>query len=180
MVSPQRLDGAPNRCRRTPDAIGHKARDDPVLERPHPRPVHNREDDQGQGTRTQRGTMTTAMGRWTSLPMAWLIAAGTRPSAASAAVMSTARRRSSQPLVMAMSSGSPTRRRSRIADSTSTPLSDACPIRAMKPPRRPRGNARWPRFGRLEGRAGDVSSGRAAPCRLESLNSWSREADECT
>ena len=70
-------------------------------------------------------TITTANGRWVSLPIPWESAAGTRPSAARLAVISTGLSRSRAPARMASSSGSPRPRRSAMAESTSTPLSEA-------------------------------------------------------
>ena len=76
---------------------------------------------------------TVASGFCTSAPAPVLKAMGTKPSAATRAVMSTGRRRMTLPWTIASSTGSPASCFSRMKVTITSPLSTATPESAMKP-----------------------------------------------
>ena len=76
---------------------------------------------------------TVASGRCTSAPAPTLNAIGTKPSAATSAVISTGRKRANAPSRRACSSGMPASRRPRMKAIMTRPLSTATPDSAMKP-----------------------------------------------
>ena len=76
---------------------------------------------------------TVASGRCTSAPVPVASAIGTKPSAATSAVISTGRRRVAQPSRIARSTGAPSARSWRMNDTITRPLSTATPESAMKP-----------------------------------------------
>ena len=76
---------------------------------------------------------TVASGRCTSAPTPVLSAIGTKPSAATAAVMSTGRSRESAASRIASSSGSPRARSWRTRETSTMSPSTDTPERAMNP-----------------------------------------------
>ena len=76
---------------------------------------------------------TVASGRWTSAPAPWARSIGMNPSAASVAVVTTGRSRSSAPARTARDRSSPSPSNFRKAATITIPFRTAMPKRAMKP-----------------------------------------------